>query len=137
MERLPLALKRRLESKAERAFEILYYKSDHERKTVSELISDLGNGDLMLAFISGKYLRSEYCMAELLACAQYYQPEMTFEQPGTWLDHLWLVPIEPGLRSFLSGQSESDLEGKTDTADLAAVREYHLRRQGKICTPSF
>ncbi|MCP5518825.1 MAG: hypothetical protein H7A45_16400 [Verrucomicrobiales bacterium] len=93
IEALPRALEKALNAVPDRSFDVLYYRSDKERKTVSQLMSDLVRSDIMVAFVGRKYLRSEYCMVELLEAATLLQPKDTFSRPADWPERLWLLPL--------------------------------------------
>jgi hypothetical protein len=80
----PLELDRCLTAASGGSFHVMLYRSDVERKTVTELVGDLTKSDIMIAFIGKKYLKSEYCMVELLEAARYLQPHDTFDKPSAW-----------------------------------------------------
>jgi hypothetical protein len=120
IESLPNGLWEELESKADRSFEVLYYKSDVERKMVPLLIDDLVRSDLLLAFVGKKYLHSEYCMVELLEAARHWQKEATFERPVQWPQNLWLLPLADAGELLM----RSDRAYGPGDADEAAAEEW-------------
>ncbi|MCP5527924.1 MAG: hypothetical protein H7A47_14120 [Verrucomicrobiales bacterium] len=108
IEALPRALEKALNAVPDRSFDVLYYRSDKERKTVSQLMSDLVWSDIMVAFMGRKYLRSEYCMVELLEAATLLQPKDTFRGPQIGPSGCgccrWLTP-----RNYWRGRTEMRL----------------------------
>jgi hypothetical protein len=70
-------------------YKVLYYKTEHDHASVLKLISSLSQSDLMLCFISNKYLESPYCMQEFFGAAQHYQPHNTFNDPNAWVKKVW------------------------------------------------
>jgi hypothetical protein len=122
IELYPKALEKALKALPDGVFEVLYYRSDQERKIVSHLVFDLTRSDLMLAFVSPKYLGSKYCMVELLKAAQSLQPEKTFEQPCEWLQKLWLVVLPE--TSPLLEASDSSLRSGSEAASQQWIRGW-------------
>ncbi len=116
IERFPNALRVRLNRNPDRCFDVLYYKSDTDRKTISELIGDLVRSDLMLAFVGRKYLNSEYCMVELLEAARKIQPDETFDNPSRWPHRLWLIPMPDA--DALIGLTDKDGGSDSEAAEM-------------------
>ncbi len=117
----PRVLEAELKAAAHDRFEVLCYKSDDERSTVSELTRDLTRSDLMLVVVSQKYLYSPYCMVELFEAAKYHQAENTFSDPQAWTKRIWPL-ILPDAR-------EKELARKEEKKDMTTMtmREEWVR----------
>jgi hypothetical protein len=119
-----------LKEKLPSSIAVNYYRTDKENRTIQGLISDVASGDMMVAFISRKYLDSPYCMVELLKAAERYQPKATFGKNSAWPHHLHILHF-PDVNGLLD---RGDQAGKDGVHEAAAWKEKWVDRGSKYRT---
>ena len=102
LELWPRIIQKMLEEASGGKIEVICYRRDQERHSTQQLYEDLKTCDLLIAVLSNDYLRSSYCMAELLQSARQWSiaEDTVREQPGflgkpeEWEPHIQFVLLD-------------------------------------------
>lgn len=85
----------------DRDFNVLYYRDDKERATVTEITADLARVDLLVAVIGRKYLESSYCLTELLLAVTQWQSDNVFLDPTMFTPRIRVVFLPDALELLI------------------------------------